>query len=60
MAGHGNDRTRLADGLDPGSVRTIAVAEHGELDADVIALVASNEARWATGQVFDATGGARI
>lgn len=28
--------------------------------ADVIALVASNEARWATGQVFDATGGARI
>ncbi len=28
--------------------------------ADIIALVASNEARWATGQVFDATGGARI
>lgn len=28
--------------------------------ADVISLVASNEARWATGQVIDATGGAHI
>ena len=28
--------------------------------ADIIAIIASNEARWATGQVFDATGGARI
>jgi 3-oxoacyl-[acyl-carrier protein] reductase len=28
--------------------------------ADVIAFVASNEARWTTGQVIDATGGARL
>jgi NAD(P)-dependent dehydrogenase (short-subunit alcohol dehydrogenase family) len=28
--------------------------------ADIIALVASNDACWATGQLFDATGGARI
>lgn len=28
--------------------------------ADVIAFLASNEARWTTGQVIDATGGARI
>jgi NAD(P)-dependent dehydrogenase (short-subunit alcohol dehydrogenase family) len=28
--------------------------------ADVIAFVASNEARWITGQVIDATGGARL
>jgi 3-oxoacyl-[acyl-carrier protein] reductase len=28
--------------------------------ADVIAMVASNDARWTTGQVIDATGGARL
>lgn len=28
--------------------------------ADVISLIASNEARWTTGQVIDATGGARL
>jgi NAD(P)-dependent dehydrogenase (short-subunit alcohol dehydrogenase family) len=28
--------------------------------ADVIAFIASNEARWTTGQVIDATGGARL
>ncbi|WP_420963830.1 SDR family oxidoreductase [Brucella sp. IR073] len=28
--------------------------------ADVIAFLASNEARWTTGQMIDATGGARI
>jgi len=28
--------------------------------ADVVAFVASNEARWTTGQMIDATGGARI
>jgi 3-oxoacyl-[acyl-carrier protein] reductase len=28
--------------------------------ADVVAFVASNEARWTTGQVIDATGGARL
>jgi 3-oxoacyl-[acyl-carrier protein] reductase len=28
--------------------------------ADVITVVASNEARWITGQVIDATGGARL
>jgi 3-oxoacyl-[acyl-carrier protein] reductase len=28
--------------------------------ADVIAFLASNDARWTTGQIIDATGGARI
>ena len=28
--------------------------------ADVITFLASNEARWTTGQVIDATGGARL
>lgn len=28
--------------------------------ADVIAFLASNKARWVTGQVIDATGGARL
>lgn len=28
--------------------------------ADIIAFVASNDARWTTGQALDATGGARL